>query len=214
LVNGLEELGSSLTVGQNLVLACPELNLKSVHCRVEGDLLAMGCRTHLATSPELEVQGSAVFDECPGLRGLRGWVGKNLTIRNGCGLENIGADFECGGDMTLVDCKSLKNINCRVGGDAYIHASTLEKTGPAFSCQGSLTLESVEGVKMLAGTVEGECRFSSQEMVEAGIVMKISKKSTRSPTPSENVPNFAKLVRAASEISSGSNKSPSLTREI
>jgi hypothetical protein len=175
MMDGLRRLGDNLTVGENLILACPELKLESISCRVIGNLMAMGCDARLSTGEGLRVEGNAIFDACLGLRDLRGSVGGNVSIRNGCGVENIGADFECGGDLVLDGCRSMRAINCRVSGDTVVKKSHLEKTGPAFHCCGSLHLDSVSGVRMLLGKVEGDCRFDFGQMVKSGVFIQLTR---------------------------------------
>lgn len=188
-ITALRELPSSLKVGGNLVLGCPDLQISSVDCRIGGDLIMMGCRTEFSTGPSLHVAGAAMFHECPGLRSLSGWVGGKVSVRNGCGLIHVGADFECGDTMLLSDCANLKNLNCRVGRDVLIERSTLWKTGPAFTCAGSFSLHEVTGVRSLHGTVGGSCDIPFVSLTRAGADVRISRPSPPvAPLPVPSAP--------------------------
>jgi len=174
-IASLREVSEDFTVKGNLVLACPDLKLSDISCHVGGDLIVMGCRSEFSTGRGLRVEGSALFHDCKGLLSLSGWVKEKVCIRGGCGLRNIGADFECGSDLLLSDCPELNALNCRVGGDVVVEKSRLQKTGPAFCCEGSLLLREVTGLESLLGTVGGSCSLPYAELVNKEVIIRLSK---------------------------------------
>ena len=171
----LKNLRPSLKVGQNLVLACPDSQLSSIACHVDGDLIVMGCAGKFATEAPMRVGGNALFHGASGLSRLSGHVAGNAVLREGSGPEVIGADFECGGDLLVSGCPSLKVVNCRVGGKVVLDRTGLVKTGPAFACSGSLKLTGDFGLlREMRGYVGGGLDFPVKALVSSGVKIMLS----------------------------------------
>lgn len=207
----LRELTEELFVEGNLVLACPDLNIRTIACRVGGDLIVMGCRSEFSTAPGMRVEGSVLFHECAGLRTMAGWVGEKVSVREGCGLRSIGADFECRGDLLLSDCPELRVLNCRVGGDVVVKSSRLEKTGPAFACEGSLSIFSVSGLRAIFGSVGESCNIPLPELLNSGVTVRLTKhdaSSTAIPTTPLPTPTIGTGPGGAGAVSRRAGKTP------
>lgn len=87
---------------------------------------------------------------------MRGRVGGAVRIKQS-GIEKIGADFECGGSLTLEACRNAQTLNCRVGGDAVLDGAPKVVTGPAFHCGGkTLWAQGDRPVKAGMGMGRGE----------------------------------------------------------
>lgn len=159
-VCNLRVIPRSFSTGGKLVLACSDLRLKSLGCRVGGELVMTNCHAPFSTLPSFQVGGDALFQDCRGMDNLRGRIEGSVVLRSKTGVSKIGADFECGGDLIVTDCPRLEVLNCRVGGDVIVTSSPLQKTGPAFSCEGKLEILDQTNLRELRGRAR-ELKISS-----------------------------------------------------
>jgi hypothetical protein len=88
----------------------------------------------------LTVSGRLKISDCPNLRNLEGGAGE-LSLER-VGVASIGANFEAGGDMKVIDSPSLDRLNCQIGGSCVIQGCGEVLLGPAFQCKGILDLGS------------------------------------------------------------------------
>lgn len=137
-VPGLEEIGRDLEVGGDMTVSGSSSSLKVLGCSVAGSLSVMGPNGLESTAPSFRVGGSLLLHRCPVLKVVRGLVEGTVEIREGCAVERLGADFECGGDLVLMDGTCPLRVNCRVAGDVIVQLWPIASTGPAFSCGGSV----------------------------------------------------------------------------
>jgi hypothetical protein len=134
----LENMGEDLVVIGDLVVDAADTRLKSIGCLVGGTATIVNAPMLESTSREFKVGLSARFQSCPQFKILRGRVHGDTVIKQGTRVEKIGADFECGGNLTIADCPPVENINCAIGGDLILERTLIKKTGPAFRCSGKI----------------------------------------------------------------------------
>lgn len=136
----LEEIGHDLEVGGDMTVSGSSSSLRVLGCSVAGALSVMGPNGLESTAPSFRVGGSLLLRRCATLKVVRGLVEGTVEIREGCSVERLGADFECGGDLVLMDGPCPLRVNCRVAGDVVVERWKIEGTGPAFSCGGAFTV--------------------------------------------------------------------------
>lgn len=115
---------------------------------------------HCDTVQSLEVTclDSLTVEDCPQLKSLRGETFGHAMLTNS-GIEDLGADFRCGGELFLEGCRDLRRINCEVGGDFTAKDCGLRSTGPAFSVEGEANFLSCPELEQLEGTINGKGRI-------------------------------------------------------
>jgi hypothetical protein len=130
--------------GQGALVVSGDLNISELtgcaslpKTLVEGNVTVSNC-PHLEYC-EIETSGTLEIFGCPKLKEVRGRVGGG-SIRD-CGIEILGAGFECDGDLTISGCRSFGKVNCRVGGVLRISGKGIVGAGPAFSCESALILD-------------------------------------------------------------------------
>lgn len=125
------------------ILVCGDLRLSGDLDLVELPAASVSGSVAVENCPSLEsarisAAGSMSILGCPSLKLLAG-CGQDVELA-GVGLSSLGADFECRGDMSIVDSPSLSRINCRVGLSLVMKGGGRVSVGPAFSCGVALVL--------------------------------------------------------------------------
>jgi hypothetical protein len=138
-VPALSEIDHDFTVGGDMTISGSFHSLKTIGCSVAASLTIVGPCSLESTNPSLRVGGSLLLCRCSELKVLRGLVEGTVKIVEGSGLEKLGADFECGGDLMLSDGLSDLRLNCRVAGNVIVERWKIASTGPAFSCGGAFS---------------------------------------------------------------------------
>jgi len=113
-----------------------EFSGKLPKASVLGNCTVLNCNA--VSSCFFDCTGTLTISDCNKLMQIGGKTG-GLTVKR-CGLEALGANFECDGDVLLENCRGFSKINCRVGGDFSVLGEGTIHAGPAFLCEGSLSL--------------------------------------------------------------------------
>lgn len=125
-----------------------------------GNCTILKCK--LLRSCFFDCSGTLSICDCNKLIQIGGRT-SGLTVKR-CGIEALGADFECDGDILLEGCPMFSKINCRVGGDFSVLGEGTIHAGPAFSCEGALSLFDGAGFvswhKQLAVCGDAHANFS------------------------------------------------------
>jgi hypothetical protein len=94
----------------------------------------VGCDVHLEDCDLEETGrhfqcGNLYLAGCDTLQTIRGRCSGKVRIIHS-GVEAVGADFECGGDLFIENCHNLRIINCGVGGVLKVVGCPVARLGP------------------------------------------------------------------------------------
>lgn len=129
--------------------------IRSVNAEFGEDVIIQGAILFSEFGKNFSCRGLLVED-CPNFKIVRGAVRDDSVILNS-GLEAAGADFDCGGDLSVIRCPRFVTANCRVEGSLAIRQCQFERTGPALEVR-DLVIEDSGTLQRLSGSVEHDIR--------------------------------------------------------
>lgn len=156
---GLRELGDDLVVTGDLHL-CANSFVKKLNCQVYGSVAVGQACDVTETGSKFFVQDNADFRGNRGLLTIRGKFERDVLLDDSS-IVQLGADFECDGDVYLRNTKFLKGLNCSVAGSVIVENSSLSKIGPAFYCGKNLKITGCPDLRSILGRTDGGFRIGN-----------------------------------------------------